>query len=78
MSLDISAIRNQFPSLSRPAIFFYNPGGTQIAKQFGIRYSDYSSKQRVDDIKLGWNYEISGVRYQIRRKSQSLPSKMRV
>ena len=32
MSLDISAIRRQFPSLSRPSIFFDNPGGTQIAK----------------------------------------------
>ena len=32
MSLDIRAIRQQFPSLSRPSIFFDNPGGTQIAK----------------------------------------------
>jgi len=32
MSLDINTIRQQFPSLSRPAIFFDNPGGTQIAK----------------------------------------------
>lgn len=33
MTLDISAIRSHFPSLDRPAIFFDNPGGTQIAKQ---------------------------------------------
>jgi len=32
MNLDISAIRRQFPSLSRSSIFFDNPGGTQIAK----------------------------------------------
>jgi cysteine desulfurase family protein (TIGR01976 family) len=32
MSIDIDVIRQQFPSLSRPAIFFDNPGGTQIAK----------------------------------------------
>ncbi len=33
MSLDIPLIREQFPSLSKPAIFFDNPGGTQIARQ---------------------------------------------
>jgi cysteine desulfurase family protein (TIGR01976 family) len=33
MSLDLSLIRSQFPSLHRPAIFFDNPGGTQIARQ---------------------------------------------
>lgn len=32
MTLDLSLIRGQFPSLSRPAIFFDNPGGTQIAQ----------------------------------------------
>ena len=30
-------IRNQFPSLDRPAIFFDNPGGTQIARQSAER-----------------------------------------
>lgn len=33
MTLDIDAIRRQFPALNRPAIFFDNPGGTQIARQ---------------------------------------------
>ncbi len=33
MSLDLSIIRSQFPALNRSAIFFDNPGGTQIAKQ---------------------------------------------
>jgi cysteine desulfurase family protein (TIGR01976 family) len=32
MPLDPSVIREQFPSLDRPAVFFDNPGGTQIAK----------------------------------------------
>jgi cysteine desulfurase family protein (TIGR01976 family) len=33
MPLDLSAIRDQFPSLNRADVFFDNPGGTQIAKQ---------------------------------------------
>ena len=32
MSLDLSAIRAQFPGLRRPAVFFDNPGGTQISQ----------------------------------------------
>ena len=32
MPLNLSAVRNQFPSLNRPAVFFDNPGGTQIAR----------------------------------------------
>ncbi|MCX7609636.1 MAG: cysteine desulfurase-like protein [Anaerolineales bacterium] len=30
--IDLNQIRNQFPSLTRSAIFFDNPGGTQIAR----------------------------------------------
>ena len=41
MTLDLSAIRAQFPSLNRPAIFFDNPGGTQIAKQSLDRINKY-------------------------------------
>src|ERR1700690_1732667 len=41
MTLDLSAIRNQFPSLKRPAIFFDNPGGTQIARQSLERINKY-------------------------------------
>jgi len=41
MTLDLSAIRSQFPSLDRPAIFFDNPGGTQIAKQSLDRINRY-------------------------------------
>lgn len=32
MSLNLDVIRQQFPGLKRPAIFFDNPGGTQIAQ----------------------------------------------
>ena len=41
MTLDLSAIRRQFPSLDRPVIFFDNPGGTQIAKQSLDRINRY-------------------------------------
>jgi cysteine desulfurase family protein (TIGR01976 family) len=41
MTLDLSRIRNQFPSLDRPAIFFDNPGGTQIARQSLDRINRY-------------------------------------
>jgi cysteine desulfurase family protein (TIGR01976 family) len=41
MTLDINLIRNQFPSLARPAIFFDNPGGTQIARQSALRIQSY-------------------------------------
>ncbi len=41
MTIDISAVRNQFPALNRPAIFFDNPGGTQIAKQSLDRINKY-------------------------------------
>ncbi len=30
MTLDLSSIRSQFPSLNRPAIFFDNPGGLKL------------------------------------------------
>ena len=38
-SLDL--IRRQFPGLNRPAVFFDNPGGTQIAKQSLDRINKY-------------------------------------
>jgi cysteine desulfurase family protein (TIGR01976 family) len=41
VSLDLKAIRSQFPSLDRPAIFFDNPGGTQIARQSAGRIQKY-------------------------------------
>ena len=41
MSLNLDVIRQQFPSLHRNAIFFDNPGGTQIAKQSIDRITKY-------------------------------------
>ena len=41
MSLNPGLIRQQFPSLNRPAVFFDNPGGTQIAKQSLDRINRY-------------------------------------
>jgi cysteine desulfurase family protein (TIGR01976 family) len=41
MALDLSVIRSQFPALNRPAIFFDNPGGTQIARQSLERINKY-------------------------------------
>jgi len=41
MPLDLSIIRQQFPSLDRPAVFFDNPGGTQIAKHSLERINRY-------------------------------------
>lgn len=41
MPLDLPTIRSQFPSLERPAIFFDNPGGTQIARPSLERINNY-------------------------------------
>jgi len=41
MTLKLDAVREQFPSLRRPAIFFDNPGGTQIARQSMERINSY-------------------------------------
>ena len=41
MPLNLSTIRRQFPGLQRPAIFFDNPGGTQIAQQSLNRVNTY-------------------------------------
>ncbi len=41
MSLNPDLIRGQFPALNRPAIFFDNPGGTQIAKPSLDRINKY-------------------------------------
>ncbi|MBL8103344.1 MAG: cysteine desulfurase-like protein [Anaerolineales bacterium] len=41
MSLNLDLIRQQFPSLNRPDIFFDNPGGTQIARPSLDRINRY-------------------------------------
>jgi len=41
MPLDLPTIRSQFPALERPAIFFDNPGGTQVAQPVLDRMNAY-------------------------------------
>lgn len=41
LSENLKLIRQQFPALDRPAIFFDNPGGTQIAKHSLDRINKY-------------------------------------
>jgi selenocysteine lyase/cysteine desulfurase len=41
MSLDVNLVRQQFPSLDRPAIFLDNPAGTQISKHSLDRINRY-------------------------------------
>jgi cysteine desulfurase family protein (TIGR01976 family) len=41
MPLDTALIRQQFPTLNRPEVFFDNPGGTQISRQSLDRINQY-------------------------------------
>ncbi len=41
MDLNTDLIRQQFPSLNRPAVFLDNPAGTQISKQSLDRINQY-------------------------------------
>ena len=41
LGANLKLIREQFPSLDRPAIFFDNPGGTQISRQSAGRIQRY-------------------------------------
>ena len=41
MPLDPAIVRQQFPTLHRPDVFFDNPGGTQIARQSLDRINQY-------------------------------------
>ena len=54
MPLDLSTIRSQFPALRRqaelpsPAIFFDNPGGTQIAQPSLDRMTAYLTQHNAN------------------------------
>jgi len=48
MTLDLHIIRQQFPSLRRPAIFFDNPGGTQIAQASLDRMTSYLTQHNAN------------------------------
>ena len=41
MTLDVTQVRAQFPALTSGAVFFDNPGGTQVAGRVVERMSDY-------------------------------------
>ncbi|HET6821713.1 MAG TPA: cysteine desulfurase-like protein [Anaerolineales bacterium] len=62
MSLDTSAIRQQFPSLNRPAVFLDNPAGTQISKQ---------SLQRINRYLIECNANHEGL-FETSRKSDEI------
>ncbi len=46
--LDLNLIRSQFPALSSGAIFFDNPGGTQVAQQTVQRMTDYLTRTNAN------------------------------
>jgi cysteine desulfurase family protein (TIGR01976 family) len=48
MPLDLPTIRSKFPALHRPAIFFDNPGGTQIAQPVLDRINAYLVKHNAN------------------------------
>lgn len=62
MTLDLSTIRSQFPSLDRPAIFLDNPAGTQISKQ---------SLERINRYLLECNANHEGL-FETSRKSDEI------
>jgi selenocysteine lyase/cysteine desulfurase len=41
MPFDVEHARKQFPALASGAVFFDNPGGTQVASRVVERMSDY-------------------------------------
>jgi cysteine desulfurase family protein (TIGR01976 family) len=41
MPFDVEHVRNQFPALASGAVFFDNPGGTQVARRVVERMTDY-------------------------------------
>ena len=62
MTLDLNLIRQQFPALNRPAVFFDNPGGTQIAS---------SSLDRINRYLLECNANHEG-QFETSRKSDEV------
>jgi len=68
MSLDLKAVRQQFPALDRTAVFFDNPGGTQIAKH---------SLDRINKYLLECNANHEGM-FETSRKSDDVLHEARV
>ncbi len=62
MTLNVDLVRQQFPSLDRPAIFLDNPAGTQISKQ---------SLDRINQYLLEYNANHEGL-FETSRKSDEV------
>ncbi|HET9587144.1 MAG TPA: cysteine desulfurase-like protein [Anaerolineales bacterium] len=62
MPLDVKVVRQQFPSLDRPAIFLDNPAGTQISRQ---------SLERIHRYLIDCNANHGGV-FETSRKSDEV------
>jgi selenocysteine lyase/cysteine desulfurase len=56
MPLNLTTIREEFPALKRPAIFFDNPSGTQVAQSALNRMTDYLVTSNSN---LGWTFITS-------------------
>ncbi len=67
MSLDLPTIRSKFPALKRPAIFFDNPGGTQVAQP---------ALDRVYTYLINHNANCDGA-FEISRESDAILDKAR-
>jgi cysteine desulfurase family protein (TIGR01976 family) len=48
MALDLPSIRNQFPALRKPIIFFDNPGGTQVPQTVLDRMASYMENSNAN------------------------------
>jgi cysteine desulfurase family protein (TIGR01976 family) len=48
MPLDVKAIRSQFPALAEEAIYFDNPGGTQVPQNVVTGMSDYLTRYNAN------------------------------
>ena len=48
MPIDVSRVRSEFPALTSDAIFFDNPGGTQVSKRVVERANDYLLKTNAN------------------------------
>jgi hypothetical protein len=48
MTLDVSAIRNQFPALNRPDVFFDNP----MLRVGAVHYNSLQEVERLKDVLL--------------------------
>ena len=48
MTFDVAQVRAQFPALKSEAVFFDNPGGTQVAGRVVARMSEYLTRTNAN------------------------------